>query len=166
MSADDAGPAPAKQPHRPKAAKDKRKHAMFRMSERIHAQVWAAAEENGRSLSEEVEHRIAQSIEMPGVIQAAAVAAAEAAVRQSEIAAKDMLLRVWGGEDGFDAAVAFALNFGRIQRDVDDIVQDDAKWYESDEKMARIEDALQSGTRRFLQGLAKDLKMLRADDKN
>ncbi len=150
---------------RRKANKAKRLSLMFRLSEPVHAKVWEAAEANGRSLSEELEHRVVQSVEMPSVIQAAASAAAEAAVRQSEAASKNLLLRVWGGEDGHDAALAFALHFGRIQRAVDEIVQDETKWYDSPDKMARIEDALQSGTKRFLQGLAKDLKTLRPTDK-
>lgn len=156
--------APAK-PKKRKATRDKRLSLMFRLPEPIHAKVWNAAEANGRSLSEELEHRVVQSVELPSVVQAAAVAAAEAAVRHSETASKNLLLKAWGGEDGHDTAMIFAQHFARIQRAVDDIVQDGSKWYESPEKMDRIEDALQSGTRRFLQALAKDLKILRSNDK-
>lgn len=51
---------------------------MFRLTAPVYAKVWEAAEANGRSLSEELEHRIAQSFVTNDVVTAAAIAASTA----------------------------------------------------------------------------------------
>lgn len=50
--------------------KGRRGNYSFRMSEAVRAQLSAKAEENGRSISEEVEYRIEQSLQKDGRLQA------------------------------------------------------------------------------------------------